>query len=439
MPSLAEMPGPDGGLRPLMAFNRDAIGCLARWHAEYGDTFGWKLFGDWFVSLRRAEDVAAVLLDRGRIFHKDPFTAELSRLLGDGLLTSEGDHWRGRRKLIAPTLRRGHIKHYADVFVRHARRWAAEVSTRGGEVDLHQQMMQLTLAIVAEALFAVDELQGVDRIEHVIEQAMAAHIAVERGLQRLVPGFVPYSGKWKIKRAADAATEEINRLIAARRERPAGSDLMWRLLEARDEDGTGLDAAGLRDEVVTLYLAGHETTALALTFAVHLLGTHPAAEQRLREELAQFGDRPLTADDMPALRWTTAIVEETLRLVPPAWLIGRTPIEDTEIGGWAVPAGTTLLIPIITIHQDPLRFAAPNRFRPERWLDGRPGRWDYLPFGGGARVCVGNHFALMEAALVLASMYQGARIELVRKARPALMPSITLRPLGGLPVRISPA
>ncbi len=439
MPSVADLPGPRGGLRGLMAFDRDPIGSLARWHAEFGDMFALKVLGRWLVSVRDAAGVAEVLLDRQRVFQKDEFTAELSRLLGQGLLTSEGDHWRGRRKLVAPTLRRGHIRHYADIFVAHARRWVEQAAARGGEYDLHHEMMELTLGIVAEALFAVDEVQGVDRIGHVIEEAMAAHIQVERSVQRFVPQFVPYSAKWRIDRAARTVTEEVDRLIAIRRSRPAGDDLLWRLLEARDEDGTGLDTTGLRDEAVTLFLAGHETTALALTFAMHLLGRHPAAEARLRAELAPYGDRPLTAEDFPELRWTTAVVEETMRVFPPAWLIGRSPTRDVEVGGCRLPAGTTVMVPIITMHHDPVRFAAPEAFRPERWLDGRPGRWDYLPFGGGARVCVGNHFALMEAVLVLASLYQRARFELLRPGRPALLPSITLRPAEPVPVRVAPA
>lgn len=428
-------PGPRGGLRSLMAFDKDPIGCLARWHAEFGDTFGLRFAGRWIVSIRGADAVSSVLLDKERAYTKDVFTRELSRLLGQGLLTSEGAHWRGRRKLVAPTLRRNHIRHYADVFVRHTRAWVEGV---GAEVDLHHEMMGLTLRIVAEALFAAEQVQGVDRIEQVVEQAMKAHVKNERGWQRYVPAFVPGSPKWVIDRASATISAEVDRLIEQRRARPAGDDLLWRLIEARDEDGTALDAVGLRDEAVTLYLAGHETTALALTFAMYLLGTHPEALTRMRVELVPFAGRALTADDVRSLPWTTAVVRETMRLYPPAWLLGREAQREVQLGPHTLPEGTTVIIPIITMHHDPLRFAAPDAFRPERWVDGEtPGRWDYLPFGGGARICVGNHFALMEATLVLATMVQGLDFDLESPARPRIFPSITLRPADGLPVRLA--
>lgn len=430
-----DLPGPRGTLRPLLAFNADPVGCLRRWHAEFGDVVGLRIASIQLVSLRGADDVAAVLLDRQQAFVKDAFTRGLSRVLGQGLLTSEGAHWRGRRKLIAPTLRRSHIRHYAEVFVAHARRWVERVE---GEVDLHHEMMGLTLGIVAEALFAAEQAADVDRVGALVEQIMAAHIQTERSWQMVLPAWLPLSPKWRIDRAAAGVTALIDRLIAERRSRPPGDDLLWRLLEARGEGGHALDAEGLRDESATLFLAGHETTALALTFAVELLGRHPDAMGRLRAEVAALGDRLPTADDMPALAWTAAVVKEAMRLYPPAWVIGRESVKPVAIGEHTLPAGATVLVPIDAMHRDPARFPDPGVFRPERWLDGAPrGRWDYLPFGGGARVCVGNHFALMEAVLVLATMVRGARFELLRPTPPRLMASITLRPVDGLPVRVT--
>lgn len=432
---MSDLPGPRGTLGPLLAFNADPIGCLRRWHAEHGDVVAMKVGSALAVSLRAADDVATVLLDKDRAFIKDHFTRELSRLLGQGLLTSEGDHWRGRRKLIAPTLRRNHIRHYADIFVAHTRRWLDRVE---GEVDLHHEMMELTLGIVAEALFAAQELTGVDRVGQLVEQVMEAHVKTERSWQIVLPAWLPYSPKWRVSKAAGEVTAHIDRLIAERRTRPAGDDLLWRLLEARDEAGGGLDTEGLRDESVTLFLAGHETTALALTFAIYLLGLDPEATARLRAEVAALGDRPLTADDVPQLPWTEAVVKETMRIYPPAWVIGRESTKPVQIGGYTLPARATVLVPIDAMHHDPMRFAEPEAFRPARWIDdAAPGRWDYLPFGGGARVCVGNHFAIMEAVLVLATLYQGAGFELLRRSRPKLMASITLRPVDGLPVRVT--
>lgn len=431
---MALPPGPRGQLRALLAFDRDPIGSLARWHAEFGETFGIRAGRQWIVSVKRAEDVAEVLLDRQRIFPKDRFTRELSFLLGDGLLTSDGDHWRAHRKLVAPTLRRSHIKHYADIFVGHTRRWLAGVE---GEVDLHQQMMELTLGIVAEALFATESVRDVDRIEDIVEQAMAAHIKLERGWQRILPGWLPGTPRWVIGRAAATLAGLVQGLIDDRRRRPPGDDLLWRMIEARDDTGAGMHAAGLRAESATLFMAGHETTALALTYAMYHLGRSPAAMDRLRAEVQRF-EGPLTADDVSALPYAAAVIDEAMRLHPPAWLIGREATQAVTLGGYDLPAGTTVVVPIITMHHDPVRFADPTAFRPERWLEGpRPGRWDYLPFGGGARVCVGNHFALMEAVLVLATMIQGARFEVLQRSRPKTLPSITLRPVGGLPVRIT--
>jgi cytochrome P450 len=235
----------------------------------------------------------------------------------------------------------------------------------------------------------------------------------------------------RFDQALSALDDIILRIIRQRRARGGGDDLLGMFLEARDEDGAGLDDRELRDEVMTLFLAGHETTALALTYAFLLLSKHPDAEARLRAEIAALGERPATAEDLARLPYAHAVVLEAMRIYPPVWALGREATEELTLAGHRIPRGGQVWLAQWVNHRDPRYFDDPERFRPERWLDGlerRLPRFAYYPFGGGPRLCIGNAFATVEAVLLLVTLMRRLHIR-VRLDRPLrLVPTVTLRP-----------
>ncbi|MEZ4240289.1 MAG: cytochrome P450 [Myxococcota bacterium] len=282
------------------------------------------------------------------------------------------------------------------------------------------------------------------RVGEMLTDLMLAFEREQRSVWRFVPAWVPGAHR----RRAAAHTEELQALVlslvAERRQRPAGDDLLWRLLEARDEDGRGMDDAQVRDEALTLFLAGHETTALALSYALWLLALHPEAQAAVRAEGAALGRRPGAAD-LGALPYTAAVVQEVLRLYPPAWGFGRETVRPVTLGGRTLPAGTHVVTMPWILHRDPRWWREPARFRPERWLPGPGGapaetaslpRFAYVPFGGGPRVCIGSHFATMEAVLALSVLVAERRYRAVPGFAPKLVPSVTLRARDGVWVRV---
>jgi cytochrome P450 len=297
----------------------------------------------------------------------------------------------------------------------------------GARRDLHLDMMQLTQRIVLRTLFGTDlELDG-DRVAHLIEVVMGQFTRDALGIWRLVPRWVPTPGRGRAREAIAELDATLGALIEARRAAGPGVDLLSRLIEARDDEGRGLDDVGLRDEVVTLFVAGHETTALALLWTLGLVAGSAEALERLH---AEVDAAPPDARDLP---FTTAVIKESMRLLPPVWVVGREAVEPVELGDLVVPPGTQLLMSPWVVHRDPRWFDPPRRFVPERWLgdlDKRIPRLAYLPFGGGPRICIGNHFALLEATLVLSILTRAATFTPTGPFPPRLVPSVTLRPHG---------
>jgi cytochrome P450 len=245
----------------------------------------------------------------------------------------------------------------------------------------------------------------------------------------------------RYRRGVAILNRVINRIVAERHASPTDrGDLLSMLMSARDDDGAAMSDEQLRDELVTLFLAGHETTAIALSWTWHLLAQHPLVRDRLVAEL--FGEldrRPATVADLPRLPYADAVLKEAVRLYPPAYVLGREAVADCEIGGWRVPAGATIYMSPWVLHRDPRWFSSPEKFLPERWLDGlaaRLPRFVYFPFGGGPRICIGDRFATMEAALILATLARRYRLERTSEAEIVPFPSITLRPEGGVPLKL---
>jgi cytochrome P450 len=366
----------------------------------------------------------------------------ISMLVGEGLLTSSGEAHRTRRRLMTPLFHRQRIAAYGSTFAQLAEQRCAGWPD-GGRIDAHSEMSELTLAIVARTVFDTD----IDSdVVATIRRAVAANARISRlavfpnatTLERRLP--LP-----AIRRARRARAElfaAVQGMVDDRRRAGLGGwDLMSLLSTARDADtGAFLDDEAVRDESLTILLAGHETTANALSWAFHLLGGCERARAAMHAELdAVLGGRLPTIEDLPNLPYTRAVFTETLRLYPPAWLMVRRSLRARTLGGVHVPADTTLLLSQWVVHRDPEIWPEPAAFRPERWLGddpaaGRRHRFGFFPFGGGIRQCIGNTFAETEGAMILATVGRRWTLEPVAGHRVEPLPRVTLRPKGGLPM-----
>jgi cytochrome P450 len=386
--------------------------------------------------------VEQVLVEQNRKFIKHYRLRSTRRTLGNGLLTSEGDFWRAQRKLAQPAFHRDRIVRYAGVMVDLTERMLD--SWKDGQVrDAQDDMMRLTLEIVAKTLFDA-EISGASADASAAMETLMTSFNTRIGRLIPIPDWIPTPTNLRVGHAVQRLDRIILSMIAERRRSGEDrGDLLSMLLHARDEDnGRRMDDRQLRDEVMTLFMAGHETTANTLAWVWYLLANHPHVETRLHEELDEVLDgrrRPALAD-LPKLGYTRMIVTETLRLYPTVWMVGREAIELVELGGCQIPAGVTVFMPQWVIHHDSRWFDDPELFRPERWANGlqdKLHRYAYFPFGGGPRICIGNNFALMEATLLLATIAQRRRLRLAAGADVIPFPSMTLRPAHGVKVVVS--
>jgi cytochrome P450 len=435
----ARLRGPKGWpvLGNLPQFRRDQLGFYAACARDYGDIVPVR-FGTgpgWLVY--HPDAIEEVLVTRARDFVKSPGVRLLRPVLGTGLLLSEGEVWLRQRRLVQPAFHRQRIAAYAEVMTTFAERHLA--GWKDGEVrDIAADMMALTQAIVARTLFHVevdDEAVAVAEASHVLMKDFAARLG---SLLLFLPAWIPTPGKARAQRAIERLDRVVFRIIAARRERTEDrGDLLSMLLEARDaDDGTRMTDRQVRDEIMTLYMAGHETTAVALSWTWYLLAQHPAVAARLADEVrAVLGGRPPTIADLARLPYSEHVVTEAMRLYPPAYALGRQAATPTEIAGHPVAKGLIVVIPTSVVHRDGRWFEDPEAFRPDRWegdLARRLPRFAYFPFGGGPRQCIGNTFAMVEAVLLLVSIAQRFRLTLVPGERVTPTPYVTLRPEPGL-------
>lgn len=408
--------------------------------ARRGDLVAMRFLHQRAVVVNEPALVEQILVKQAPSFGKDLFVRQLRRVLGNGLLTNEGEPWKRQRRLAQPAFHRERVAAYGRLMVEHTR--ARAERWRPGEVlDLHHEAMALTADIVTHALFGTttgDTGEVASCIETIMVRFSDPAFLFFPSLARL---------PLPINRRVDDAMARLDRVVrgfvAARRDAggaDTGDDLLGMLLAARDEDGSRMDDQQVRDEVLILFLAGHETTALALSWAFHLLAASPAARSALHAELDEvLGDRDPTVEDLPRLRFTEGVALETLRLRPPAWSLGREALAPVELGGTRFEAGTWFWILPWTLHRDPRTFDAPLAFRPERWADGlakRLPRGAFLPFGAGPRICIGNQFAMMELVLLLATIARRFTLSAVPGQRVEPEPSITLRFTEGLRMRL---
>jgi cytochrome P450 len=352
------------------------------------------------------------------------------------LLTSEGDFWLRQRRLAQPAFHRARIAGYASTMVEYTERLLHEWQD-GEERDIHKEMMRLTLQIVGKTLFDADVEHDAQDVGKSLELLLEIGADFRRTL--FVPQWLPTPTNLRKERAIRQIERVLYRIIAEKRAsgRDAG-DLLSMLLAAQDEDGSRMTDQQLRDEAITLFLAGHETTANTLSWTWWLLAQNPAVEAKLHAELRTvLAGRAPTLEDLPKLIYTNHVITESMRLYPPAWGTARTAIEDHEIAGYAVPKGSGVSFAQWTVHRDARWYDAPEEFRPERWegdLLKRIPKFAYFPFGGGPRQCIGNSFALMESVLTLATIAQRYRFRLVEGHPVVPLASITLRPRYGIRV-----
>ena len=431
-------PGPKGNWLTgnLPEFRRDMLAFFTRCAREYGDVVSLRLGPRSWVFLNHPDYIEQVLVTDNRHFAKHYVLQFLRPVLGNGLLTSEGDLWLRQRRLVQPAFQRQRIEAYGPAMVELTQRMLAD--WRHGETrDLHTEMMRLTMRIVARALLDVDVTDEAGDMGDVLN-VLLADFSQRFGRAFPLPKWLPTSWNRRVKGARLRLDQILHDIIKQRRATGADrGDLLSTLMRARDEgDGSGMTDRQLRDEAMTLFLAGHETTANALSWTWYLLAQHPEVEAKLAAELGRvLGDRPPRAADLPQLVYAERVILESMRLYPPVYGFGRRALRDCVIGGYDVPANTTVFMSQWVTHHDPRFFDRPDEFKPDRWADDlarRLPKYAYFPFGGGPRVCIGNTFALIEAMLVLATVVPRFRFTLVPGHPVKPWPSVTLRPAHGI-------
>jgi len=425
---------PGGSLIPM---RRDTLGFLRRMAQRYGDLVHFRVGAQDYYLVNDPEWIRAILVTDYRNFAKGRGLELSKRLLGEGLLTSEGEFHRRQRQLVQPAFHRQRIAAYGAVMVEKAAA-QREQWREGVPYDISEEMMGLTLGIVGKTLFDTDVASETREIGEAISESMRMmNWMMLPFARKLEPLMVPMTRRFQ--RARQRLDATVYRMIREHREdgRDRG-DLLSMLLMAQDElgDGEGMTDAQVRDEAMTIFLAGHETTANALTWTWYLLSQNPEAEAKLHAELDRvLAGRLPTDEDVPQLPYTRMVLAESMRRYPPAWVVGRRVRNDYRIGEYLLPAGSICMLSQYVTHHDPRWFPDPFRFDPERWTpeaqEARP-RFAYYPFGSGPRICIGEGFAWMEGILLLATLAQQWRMRLVPGHRVAMQPVVTLRPRYGM-------
>ncbi|MCB9674274.1 MAG: cytochrome P450 [Alphaproteobacteria bacterium] len=431
------LPGPRGiGLaRALRRFSRDRLGFQLWLRETYGDRVAARLGPIRFVFLYDPDDYEALYTGPGRLSKRHRVVRMHAEALGEGLLTGEGEHWKRHRRLVSPSFTPTAVQQYTAAFFAEAERGLAQA---GSSAELHTLVLDIAMRIAVASLFGLDLGDRFAIVENALKTGQDHFVAYQTSPKALLPKWVPTAARRRYRGAIDDLDRVVYELIAERRARPGGDDLLARLLAVRDEDGQAFSDRDVRDEVITLFVAGHETSASTLAFVLASLAVRPDLQDRLYDELSGV---PLTATALREAPLLKAVLEESLRMYGPAWMSGREPVEDLDLRGMHIPAGTQILLPLWAYHRDARRFDDPHTFRPERWMDGSLAglhRYAFVPFGGGRRVCVGNHFAMLELAAVTAAFVRHARMEPMWDGAIRGQPHVTLRPAHPLPVRFVP-
>ena len=436
----ARPPGPTSWLpgAHFLAFRRDPLTFFTETARTYGDIARFSFGSQQVYLVSHPDFIEDVLVTSAKKFMKGVALQRAKRLLGEGLLTSEGQMHLRQRRTIQPLFHRQHVQRLSATMVAHAERWR-DTLTPGATLDVTAEMGALTLAIVGDTLFSTNVESDTTEVRE------ALHDAVQSFAYAVLPFIevvekLPLPIFTRVRKARERLDRIILRVIADKRASAAtGGDLVSMLLAARDPENPsepGMSDQQIRDEAMTIFLAGHETTANAMAWTFHLLADAPEVERKLHDEIDRFPGT-LSAEDVPKLGYTRAVVAESMRLFPPAWTMGRRVMQPHVIGGYEIPVSALILASQWVVHRDPRWWDQPDMFRPERWLgtDGfripasgsRP-KYSYFPFGGGSRVCIGESFAWTEAILLTATIAQRWRFARAGNPAPTPEPRITLRP-----------
>jgi len=434
-------PGPKGTLLGgnLRQFRAGLLDFLLNTARDYGPLASFRI-GPRRVFLASDPDlIEQVLVRDGKHYIKHFGARAFKPVLGNGLVTSEGAFWRRQRKLIQPAFLKARVATYAATMAEQTERMLASWEP-GKSVEIDFEFESLTGKIALKTLFDLDDPGDRERFSDTLKLAFDLMNARLRRVFNF-PLWVPTRANRRLLSAIAEMDQVVHGFIAAGRARQsAGDDLLSRLLAAEDENGIGMSDRQLRDEAMTLYLAGHETTALTLTWTWYLLSQHPRIEEKLVSEWQRvLAGSPPPVEQLNSLPYTSAVITESMRLFPPVYVIGREATTDLELGRYRVRRGYTVLMSQWVSHRDPRYFPSPEEFHPERWENGlarRIPKYAYYPFGGGQRICVGADFALMEAAIILATVGQRYRFTLDPDAVIEIKPQITLLPANGIPVTL---
>jgi cytochrome P450 len=423
---------------------RDMLAWIHHRFEELGHTYRARLLSHRMYVTRDPAVVRHVLQDNNKNYGKS-FGYEILKLfLGEGLLTSEGDFWLRQRRLAQPAFHRKRLEALSGVMQDEAAAWAQkweQIRKSGGSIDVGEEMMAVTMRIVARALFSANVDDDIPLIGK--NMALLNDFAMDRiSTPFPMPTWVPTPRRSAFLKATAAIDGVLFRMIEGRRGHTAGyDDLLSMLMDAQDADtGDQMTDTQLRDECITIFVAGHETTAVSMSWMFYLLAQNPAVLGNLQDELRSvLGGRPPAMADLPQLVYTRYVVDETLRLYPPGWIIGRKALEDDELSGFSIQKGTNLLLSAYETHRRPDLWDRAPEFLPERWgeaaIKDLP-RFAYFPFGGGPRLCIGNNFALMEMTFLLAALAQDTKFTLLNEKPVGMDPLITLRPGEAIRLRL---
>lgn len=450
MPHKRTIPGPapvrslPAMLHTLREVERDPLAYLQQATQRYGDLWQMETGPMRQVIISHPDHIYEVCVRQADQFHKDRDYSDtrrgLARFLGNGLLTSDGEFWKRQRKLVAPAFHTRRISAYAETMIERTLHmldgWEGQ-----RELDVDAEMMRLTLQIVVKALFNADITEEAERVGDAMTVLQYMAGSNSFSIEALLPEWLPTPKRFRENRAVSDLDGIVYPLIAERRASGEDKgDLLSMLLLSEDEDGGRMSDKQVRDEAVTLFLAGHETTANTLNWTWMLLAQHPEVEARLHAEIdAVLGDRPPKLADLKQLPYAEQVIKESMRLYPPAYAFGRMALNDVEIDGYVIPQGSSVGVISYLAHRDPRWWDEPERFNPDRFSpehEPHIRRYSYLPFGAGPRICIGNSFAMMEAHLLLVAVAQRYQLRLAPGQVVEPEPLITLRPKNGLHMRL---
>jgi cytochrome P450 len=445
-PTARRPPGPRGKpvLGSILDFRSDILRALLDgWH-EYGDLVEFNVAGASYL-VAHPDYIEHILRDNESNYPHAPFLdARWAKIVGNGLVTSKGDFWARQRRLADPSFHQDRIAGFARIMTETTEEmleaWKPAID-RGEPIDVREEMMRLTITILSKAMFSADIWDKTDTISRVVS-VLLTHASNRLFSPVDIPDPVPLPSNRRYVAARDEFDELIYGIIAERRREPR-EDLLSMFLGAKDEEtGEHMSDEQVRDEVRTMFIAGHETTATSLAWTWYLLSMYPDVAQRLRAELSEvLGDRSATADDVPQLAYTWRIVQESMRLYPPIWMYLRTAIEDDVIDGYRIKAGKNIYLSPFITHRHVDFWDNPEGFDPDRFAPDKTQGWHrfkYWPFGGGPRKCIGNNFAVMEMQLVVATVAKLYELVLVPGHEIVMQPGLSLRQRDGVVVNVRP-